>query len=94
MATHKSALKRVRQTLRRTQVNRRNLSRLRTQIKSFRKILTAGKADEAGKNLKATIALIDASVTKGVIHRNAANRYKSRLTKRVNALRQKAPSAA
>ncbi|MFI5174056.1 MAG: 30S ribosomal protein S20 [Terriglobia bacterium] len=94
MATHKSALKRVRQTLRRTQVNRRNLSRLRTQIKSLRKIMASGNAEEAGKSLKSAISLIDASVTKGVVHRNAANRYKSRLTKRVNALRQKASPAA
>ena len=94
MATHKSALKRVRQTLRRTQVNRRNLSRLRTQIKSLRKTIASGKAEEAIKSLKSTISLIDASVTKGVVHRNAANRYKSRLTRRVTALRQKASPAA
>jgi small subunit ribosomal protein S20 len=56
--------------------------------------MASGNAEEAGKSLKSAISLIDASVTKGVVHRNAANRYKSRLTKRVNALRQKASPAA
>jgi len=94
MATHKSALKRVRQTLRRTQVNRRNLSRLRTQIKAFRKVLDGGKPEESRKAMRTTVSIIDASVSKGVIHRNAANRYKSRLTRRLNALlRKPAPSA-
>lgn len=94
MASHKSALKRVRQTTRRTEVNRRNLSRLRTQIKTLRKAIASGKPDEARNSLLATVSVIDASVTKGVIHRNAANRYKSRLTKHVNDLERKTASRA
>ena len=90
MASHTSALKRVRQTERRTEVNRRNLSRLRNQIKSLRTIIATGKAEEAEKALHATIRVIDQSVTKGVIHRNAANRHKSRLSKHVKDLRKKA----
>ncbi len=90
MASHKSALKRVRQTTRRTESNRRNSSRLRTQFKTLRKAIGACQAEQASQLLKKTISTIDASVTKGVIHKNAANRYKSRLTKRVNALAAKA----
>jgi small subunit ribosomal protein S20 len=90
MASHTSALKRVRQTQRRTEVNRRNLSRLRNQIKSLRNIIATGKADEAEKALHTTVTVIDQSVTKGVIHRNAANRHKSRLAKHVKDLRKKA----
>ncbi len=90
MASHKSALKRARQTVRRTEVNRRNASRLRTQIKSLRKLIAAGKPEEAQAALRETISVIDGSATKGVLHRNAANRYKSRLTKHVLSLNKKA----
>jgi small subunit ribosomal protein S20 len=90
MASHKSALKRVRQTIRRTAANRRNTSQLRTQIKSLRKLIAAGKVEEARQTLRATVSVIDASTTKGVLHRNAANRYKSRLTQRVTAMSKKA----
>lgn len=89
MATHQSALKRVRQTRHRTEVNRGNLHRLRTQIKNLRKLITAGNAVDASRELKVTLSLVDASVNKGIIHRNAANRYKSRLTKHVGALVKK-----
>lgn len=90
MATHKSALKRVRQTARRTQVNRRNMTRLRTQVKTLRKVIASGNTSEANRVLKNTMSLVDASVSKGIIHRNAANRYKSRLTRHVNTLSKKA----
>ncbi|MDD5543615.1 MAG: 30S ribosomal protein S20 [Acidobacteriia bacterium] len=89
MATHKSAWKRVRQTARRTAVNRRNMGRLRTQIKSLRKIIASGNGSDAQTVLTQTLSVIDRSVTKGVIHRNTADRYKSRLTKRVSALGKK-----
>ena len=90
MASKKSALKRVRQTDRRTGVNRSNSSRLRTQIKALRKALAAGPSAGLDGLLRQTVAVIDRSVTKGVIHRNTANRYKSRLTKHVQALGKKA----
>lgn len=86
MANHKSAEKRVRQTERRNEVNRRNRSRLRTQIKSLRAAIAAGNAEEARTLLPATVSLIDKSIQKGVLHQNAAARYKSRLTASVNGM--------
>ena len=86
MANHKSAEKRVRQTVRRNEVNRRNRSRLRTQIKSLRAAIEAGNQDEAKTLLAQTVSVIDKAIQKGVIHHNAAARYKSRLTSTVNGM--------
>lgn len=86
MANHKSAIKRMRQTERRNEVNRNNRTRLRTQIKALRAAIAAGDAEQAKTALNATVSLIDKSIQKGVLHRNAAARYKSRLTVRVNQM--------
>lgn len=86
MANHKSAEKRIRQTERRTEVNRRNRSRLRTQVKALHVAIAAGDQEQARAALNATVSLIDKSTQKGVLHRNAAARYKSRLTVRVNQM--------
>ena len=86
MANHKSAEKRNRQAERRNEVNRRNRNRLRTEIKKLRAAIEAGNADEAKTLLAGTVSLIDKSIQKGIIHQNAAARYKSRLTSGVNAL--------
>ncbi|HKQ04961.1 MAG TPA: 30S ribosomal protein S20 [Blastocatellia bacterium] len=86
MANHKSAEKRIRQNERRNEVNRRNRSRLRTQVKALRTAIAAGDQGQAQTALKETVALIDKAIQKGVLHRNAAARYKSRLTVRVNQM--------
>ncbi len=86
MANHKSAEKRIRQTERRNEVNRRNRSRLRTQIKSLRAAIEAGNQDEAKTQLAKTVSVIDKAIQKGIIHHNAAARYKSRLTTTVNGM--------
>lgn len=86
MANHKSAVKRIRQTERRNEVNRRNRSRLRTQIKSLRVAIESGNQDEAKSLLAQTVSVIDKAIQKGVIHHNAAARYKSRLTTTVNGM--------
>ena len=86
MANHKSAEKRIRQTERRNEVNRRNRSSLRTQIKTLRTAIAAGDQEQARAALNETVSLIDKSIQKGVLHRNAAARYKSRLTVRVNQM--------
>jgi small subunit ribosomal protein S20 len=84
MPNHKSAEKRVRQNEKRRDVNRNNRGRLRTSIKKLRAALTTGDATSVQELLPATISTIDKAVQKGVLHRNAAARYKSRLTARVN----------
>ncbi|MBX5478498.1 30S ribosomal protein S20 [Pyrinomonas methylaliphatogenes] len=88
MPNHKSAEKRMRQNEKRRRINRSNRSRLRTAIKKFRAALTSGDYQAAQQLLPQTISIIDKSVQKGVIHRNAAARYKSRLTSRLNQLTQ------
>jgi len=84
MPNHKSAEKRVRQNEKRRLINRSNRSALRTSIKKLRAALAG--SDKTGLNelLPETISKIDKAVQKGVLHRNAAARYKSRLTARVN----------
>jgi small subunit ribosomal protein S20 len=84
MPNHKSSEKRVRQSEKRRQVNKSNRGRLRTSIKKLRTAMTGGSVDELSALLPATISTIDKAVQKGVLHRNAAARHKSRLTARVN----------
>ncbi len=83
MPNHKSAEKRVRQNERRRLVNRSNRTRLRSSIKDLRGALD-GDAKQAVALLPKTVSEIDKAVQKGVLHRNAAARHKSRLTVRVN----------
>ena len=86
MANHKSAVKRVRQTQKRNEVNRRNRSRLRTQIKSLRAAIEEGNQAEAKALLAQAVSVIDKAIQIGVLHQNAAARHKSRLTSSVNGM--------
>lgn len=86
MANHASAIKRYRQSQRRRLINQMNRHRLKTQLKKLRAAITAGKAIDAKTLLPETFGVIDRSVQKGVIKKNTARRYKSRLTKTVSAL--------
>ena len=79
MAHHKSALKRVRQTIKRTAQNRSLRSDLRTVIKKFRVILTSGNNEQAHEAYPDVQKNIDKAVTKGVLHKRTGARYKSRL---------------
>jgi len=89
MANHFSALKRARQTERKTAVNRNNKSRLRTAVRRFREALAAGDKNNAATVYRETVSALDKSVQKGVIHKNTASRYKSRLSARLTALQAK-----
>jgi small subunit ribosomal protein S20 len=84
MPNHKSAIKRVRQTEKRRDLNRSNRTRLRSAIKKLRAALASGDAQAAQELLPQTVSRIDKSVQKGVLHRNAAARHKARLTLHVN----------
>lgn len=84
MPNHKSAEKRVRQSERRRDINRSNRARVRTSIKKLRGALEDGNKQDMNSALPTTISEIDRAVRKGVLHRNAAARHKSRLTARVN----------
>jgi small subunit ribosomal protein S20 len=84
MPNHKSAEKRMRQNERRKGINRSNRTRLRTEIKKLRAAITGEDAGALQTVLSQTVSTIDKAVQKGVLHRNAAARYKSRLTGHVN----------
>jgi small subunit ribosomal protein S20 len=86
MPNHKSAEKRVRQTETRRMINKSNTSRLRTQIKKLRSALAGQDKKSSVELLNPTISIIDKAVNKGILHKNAAARYKSRLTNHVNDL--------
>ena len=87
MANHFSALKRARQTTKRTANNRANTSRLRTALRGFRETLQTGDGKKAQTAFSSTVSMIDKAVKKGTIHKNTAARYKSRLNARLAALK-------
>lgn len=86
MANTYSALKRVRQMERRTEINRKNRSRLRHQIRAMRRAIAGKDAAAAAALLPVTFSIIDRSAKNGIIKKNAAARYKSNLHSRVKAL--------
>jgi len=86
MANHASSLKRHRQSLKLKALNQANRHKLKTQMKKLKTAIDSGKSADAKTILPGTLSLIDKSVQKGVIKKNTARRYKSRLTKSINAL--------
>ncbi len=90
MANHVSSLKRARQTETKTAVNRSNRSKLRGTLRALREAIGRGDAKAAMESYRQTASVLDKSVQKGVLHKNTASRYKSRLNARVKALSVKA----
>lgn len=88
----KSVLKRAAQSIKRAAVNRGNRTRVRSVMKSLRVAIQSGDAAAARNLLSPTVAAIDRAVTKGVLEKNTANRYKSRLSLACNSM-GKVPSA-
>ena len=87
MANHFSALKRARQTEKRTARNRANRSRLRSALREFRETLSKGDKQTAEQNFRQTVSALDKAIQKGVIHENTASRYKARLSARLTAMK-------
>ena len=94
MAHSLSAKKRVRQNVKQRARNRWRVDRLRQAVRQLRTTIHAGKLEEAQVQLKAFYKLVDQVVAKGSVHKNAAARYKSRLTTHVNAIKNKPQAAA
>lgn len=90
MANHVSSLKRARQTEAKTAVNRANRSKLRGTLRVLREAIAQGDTKTLGDVYRSTVSVLDKSVQKGVLHKNTASRYKSRLNARVKALATKA----
>ena len=82
---HASALKAHRQTVKRTEHNRALRSKLRTALKTIRAAIDTGDTAAAKAALNQTVSVIDKMSGKGIIHVNAAARYKSRISKRLSA---------
>ncbi len=74
----------MRQSERRRQINRSNRTRVRSSVKKLRGALESGNTKTLQALLPETISTIDRAVQKGVLHKNTAARYKSRLTTRAN----------
>lgn len=83
MANIKSSKKRIRVAARKTLSNKHRRSTLRTAIKKADQALDAGAPDQ-GDMVRNAVAFIDKAALKGIIHKNTAARYKSRLVLRLN----------
>jgi small subunit ribosomal protein S20 len=86
MAHHKSAKKRIRQTTRRTEVNRSRVSRIRTYVKKFDAALASGDKAAAEAAFREAMPELQRGVTRGVLRRNTVSRKISRMSARVKAL--------
>jgi small subunit ribosomal protein S20 len=86
MANHFSALKRVRQEEKRTAVNRARKTRLRHQVRAMRRLLDQKDAAAAEAMLPETYSIIDRAARWGIVKKNTAARYKSRLQARLKNL--------
>lgn len=91
MATHDSAVRQQRRSLRRNALNRKNKSELRTQVKKLREAIEGKDKETAEKLLPQTVSLIDKSVKKGTIHENKGARFKSRLGRQIKSLNPDSP---
>ena len=87
MAHSLSAKKRVRQNEKRRARNRHRKSVVRDEVKTYNAAITAGDVTKAEAELKKVVKILDRTASKNTIHKNAAARKRSRLTKRLNALK-------
>jgi len=83
VASHNSALKAHKQSIERRDQNRALRTRLRRALREIRAAIDTGEGDQVNQALRSTVSLVDRMAGKGIIHRNAAARYKSRLASRV-----------
>jgi small subunit ribosomal protein S20 len=86
MANHASAIKANRQSEKRRTANRSNRSQLRSGLKKFESLLEEQKSEQARAGLPVLYALVDKAVRKKALSKNAGDRQKSRLTKRLNRI--------
>ncbi len=88
MANHKSAEKRARQALKRRLRNRQAKSQIRTAMKKMRKFVDENQIEEAKTFLPELISLIQKKSDRGILHKNTASRYVSRMTRLINKAAQ------
>jgi small subunit ribosomal protein S20 len=83
VASHDSALKAHRQNIKHREHNRQLRTRLRGALRDIRTAIDSGDPKDVKDALRATISMVDKMAAKGLIHRNSAGRYKSRLARRI-----------
>ena len=86
MANTVSSLKRARQTITKTAINRANKTKLRNTLRALREAIATGDKKGLIELYRTTVSILDKSVQKGVLHKNTASRYKGRLNARVKAV--------
>lgn len=86
MANHASSKKRIRQTLKRTERNKKIRTTMRTYVKAVRQAIEEGDKEAAEKALESATRRIDMAVSKGIYHRKTGSRYISRLSTQVAAM--------
>jgi len=91
MDRHMSALKRNRQNIKRKKLNRSQRSYLRRQLREANQMVESKNLDGLTKDLGKIKKTVDQTAAKKLIHKNAAARYKSRLSKKMNALAKNSP---
>jgi small subunit ribosomal protein S20 len=89
MAHSLQAKKRARQNIKKRTINRARKSQVKTQIKHFEAALTKGDIEAASKRLRLVTQKLDKTASTSAMHKKTAARKKSRLTKRLNALKAK-----
>lgn len=89
MAHSLSAKKRVRQTIKRRARNRARKELIKDQVKGFTAALGSGDLSKAEQELNKTVSRLDKVASKNTIHKNAAARKRSRLTRKLNVARAK-----
>ena len=87
MANIKSARKRAKQAVERRVHNMSLRTEVRSAIKNAKKALAAGKKEDAARALRESQRIIDRVVAKGILHRNAGDRHKSRLAHALKGLK-------
>jgi small subunit ribosomal protein S20 len=88
----KSSIKDLRRTERRSARNRAAQGKLRATLKRARTAIATGQADAAQKAVAEALPVIDRAPGKGILHKNAAARHKSRLMRRLSKLSAPASS--
>lgn len=86
MANHKSAKKRIRQTVGRTERNKAHMSALRTSVKKVEQAITSGQKEVAQVALQAAQPFLIKGAKRGLLHANAASRKIARLSTKIKSL--------
>ena len=88
MANTQQAFKRTRQNEKRRMRNRWQLSRMRTALKTVLKTIASGDTEAAQTQFKEATTLVDRLASRGIIHKNKASRFKSRINAKIKQLAQ------